>query len=444
MATATQSLEIEETAPRTWLAANPSKEWWLMLPLLFFSTHGAFSFQSGGEYQGGFLPGNVATRDPGFVGYVLLPGIAYSVAFWLILQNWRRVLDYAVHFKVLTCLAVMTVLSATWSQAPLRSAEFGVFYCACTLFAYSLVIHFEPQEIMSLMMKAGVVIALLSLFLVVVFPDFGLAHDPSRPGAWEGIFFNRTAAAKCLVFLLSPALTFWIKGFAGKRILYLLLLGGMLIQARTVTSIIVTAAFVLFLVLLHFGRALGARASAVLFPIGCIVALVLGKLAIGLVPDIFRAFGRNTTLTGRTLIWSALLGSIEKHPFLGYGFYAFWQGLTGESGAVIHATHWTFGYAHNGILEILVQLGFVGLVLVLVTMAGAIKNAWYCIRNDSSGRYDWYIGLIVLTLLFNFDEETLLFPNELLSILYIVACCGLAKAAWELKQAKRLEGSYVR
>jgi hypothetical protein len=39
-----------------------------------------------------------------------------------------------------------------------------------------------------------------------------------------------------------------------------------------------------------------------------------------------------------------------------------------------------------------------------------------------------------LTLLYNVDEGTVLFPNDLLSILYVVACAGLALAASTVPQ----------
>jgi len=128
------------------------------------------------------------------------------------------------------------------------------------------------------------------------------------------------------------------------------------------------------------------------------------------------------------------MDSILKRPLLGYGFYAFWEGLSGGSGNVVSATHWTVGYAHNGILEIFLQLGLVGVVVFFATLIQALKNAWFCFRNDRSGGYDWYLGLIALTVVYNIDEATVVFPNELLSILYVVACCGLAQAVWQIKQ----------
>ena len=74
-----------------------------------------------------------------------------------------------------------------------------------------------------------------------------------------------------------------------------------------------------------------------------------------------------------------------------------------------------FGYAHNGVLEICLQLGLVGTALFFVTLVQAIGNAWFCLRNGCPPAVEWYIGIIALTLVYNIDESTVLWPIDLLS-----------------------------
>jgi len=109
--------------------------------------------------------------------------------------------------------------------------------------------------------------------------------------------------------------------------------------------------------------------------------------------------------------------------------------------------HWVFGYAHNGILEIALQLGVVGVVLFLLTMGQAIRNAWMCSRGGRLGEVHWYVSILILTVLYNFDEATVVWPNDILSILYIVACCGLAEAAHDLRGSQSMrplpQGQYI-
>jgi exopolysaccharide production protein ExoQ len=428
--------EIQRSAPIK--AVHQRLGWVLILPLLFFAAHGQFSFQFGASATGGFAPGPVSAADPGISGYALA-GITYFIVALLIRSKLGGVISFATHFKMLTFLALLTVGSTVWSQSPMRSALHGIFYLAGTLFAYYLVIRFDPAEIMALVKRLGVVCCVLGLITVVLFPRFGLVHNDLRSGVgWQGIFIDRTTAAKCLVFLLSPALIFPIQWRKPSRVLYIVLLSLMIIMAHSVGSIFVLCIYVGFLVSLRFMRKLDPRACLVVIILGFAVALPVAISAYEYGPIILKAFGRDPTLTGRTVIWGFLARSILKRPILGYGYYAFWLGLKGESGRVIYALNWTFGYAHNGLLEIFLQLGLTGVAVFFLTLLKAVKDAWFCFRRDRTGHYDWYLGLIVLTIFYNIDEVTVLLPNDLLSILYVVACCGLAVAVRQIKQDKLL------
>jgi O-antigen ligase len=161
---------------------------------------------------------------------------------------------------------------------------------------------------------------------------------------------------------------------------------------------------------------------------------VCGFFLIFVLPLILQALGRDVTLSGRTVVWKAVMLSIVKRPWLGYGFYAFWQGAKGESAVIIAMLHWVFGYAHNGILEIALQLGVVGVVLFLASLVQALRNASVCIKNGALPQVQWFVSIIILTILYNSDEATVLWPNDLLSILYIVAYCGLSAKASEIRR----------
>jgi exopolysaccharide production protein ExoQ len=412
--------------------------WVLMCPFIFFAVHGNFSFQNAGQNNalgGTALAGLAGSgRNLGTLGYIVFPGIAYSIVLWLITAHARNVTSQLFRAKTLTLLALLTIVSSLWSQNPFRSFYNGIFYFVDTLFAFYLVTAYEAEEIASLIMMAGLCVSILSLIFVFLFPQFGVLQQLRETGAWRGIFIDRTSAAKCMVFLLSPAIVFRRQSWSLARIAYVALLVSLIFMAHAVTAIIVLFFYVAAMALMTAFRRFDAR-SAILLNAALILgiaALVVAGMA--LLPSVLAFFGRNATLSGRTIVWQAVILSILKRPWFGYGFYAFWQGLTGESANTILAVSWTFGYAHNGILELLLQIGIAGTAVFFVTLIQACRDAWFCFRNGRPGGTDWYIGLIVLTILYNIDEATVVWPNELLSILYVVACCGLAKSARRLRR----------
>ena len=407
------SFSLTETLARNlWQSAHA---WLLVVALLFFGAHGNFSFLNSGGGGGGM----------GVLGYVVLPGIAYGIVAYQIVVNGRGVLRLAQQNILLTILALFTIASVVFSQDPVRALYSGLLYLVITLFAYYLVLHFTTEELMELFTMTGTAAMALGLLTIALFPQYGRSHLVRTEGAWEGIFLDRTSSARIMVFLLSAAVVPGAVKFKPLRIVYLGLMLLFIVRGMAATAIIVLGAYMAFVYGIAGIRRLGRRS-------GVIVSLIGGPLLIGsvvaalpLLGDFVGLFGRDLTLTGRTVIWQSLWLSIMKRPLMGYGFSAFWNGLHGESANAQVAAHWVFGYAHNGVLEILVQLGFTGLLLVIAALLQAAGNGWYGLRNYYSPGVLWLVGLLALTVFYNIDEATLVLPSELLSIVFIVACCSL-------------------
>jgi O-antigen ligase len=90
---------------------------------------------------------------------------------------------------------------------------------------------------------------------------------------------------------------------------------------------------------------------------------------------------KDSTMTGRTEIWNILFDHIAQRPLLGSGYGAYW---TPEPSAA--AESWAFaermggfypGSAHNGYLEIVNDLGWVGLSALMVYLAAHVR---LCLR----------------------------------------------------------------
>jgi len=418
--------------------------WVLIYPLVFFAVHGTPSFESAGHSNvGGLAMSGLASsgHNGGFLGNVVLPGVAFSIVLLTIVINAKRIFALALQMKGFTVLALFTICSAVWSQDPLRSLLFGAIYLIETLFAFYLVLKFDSEELVTLIKMTGVSICVFSLIMVFLFPSHGLGQW-GNSSAWLGVFTDRTSTGKCLVFLLSPALIFRRRLWSYPLVVYILLMFVMVFMAHAATARVLTLVYIAFMASITISSKFGRRSSLLIAGMFLTAGVSMGFVILQFLPRVLAALGRNATLTGRTDIWVLVMRSIAKRPLLGYGYYAFWQGLKGESGNIIVAAHWFFGYAHNGVLEIWLQLGLVGTALFFVTLVQALRNAWFCLRNGCSPGVEWYIGLIALTVMYNVDESTVLWPIDLSSVLYIVACSGLAIAVRQTKSVRKLEAMY--
>jgi O-antigen ligase len=88
--------------------------------------------------------------------------------------------------------------------------------------------------------------------------------------------------------------------------------------------------------------------------------------------------GRNPTLTGRTDIWKEIL-PFAGNPLFGTGFESFWLGERLEG---IWEIRRGLQEAHNGYLEVYLNLGWVGVVLLGLVMVTGYRNIMGTLRQD--------------------------------------------------------------
>jgi exopolysaccharide production protein ExoQ len=102
------------------------------------------------------------------------------------------------------------------------------------------------------------------------------------------------------------------------------------------------------------------------------------------------------TGSGRIDLWERVWPDVQKHLWLGYGFGAFWSPRTvsAEAETGVGAGRWAATSAHNGYLDMVAQLGLVGLVVVLVLLAISSRNAWRLMKYPEYHE----IGLTLLAL----------------------------------------------
>ena len=97
------------------------------------------------------------------------------------------------------------------------------------------------------------------------------------------------------------------------------------------------------------------------------VAVPTSIALLGVSPAALQAMGRDATLTDRTLLWTWVL-RLVPNQVIGVGYASFWVGPRLDV-LVKNVTHtWVPYQAHNGYLEIFLNLGWIGIVLLGVVI----------------------------------------------------------------------------
>ena len=155
----------------------------------------------------------------------------------------------------------------------------------------------------------------------------------------------------------------------------------LLVTANSATSVVCFALGTgLMLAILLFVR--GPRP-------GIVHGLVLGALlaggfviAFGAGANIVHALGRQTNLTGRLSIWDAVV-PMAPNPMFGAGFESFWIGprvqTLWRAFPVLHPNE-----AHNGYIEVYLNLGWVGVMLIALVLINGYRRATAVFQRESA------------------------------------------------------------
>jgi O-antigen ligase len=118
--------------------------------------------------------------------------------------------------------------------------------------------------------------------------------------------------------------------------------------------------------------------------------------------NLVQTVGRNSTLTGRVAIWRYALG-LSGNPLFGAGFESFWLGSRLQQMWAYLAGD-RINQAHNGYLEVYLNLGWCGLILLGTVMATGYRNIISTLRQN---RYSAAFKLAYFTaaIMYNFTES---------------------------------------
>ena len=396
--------------------------WLLLLPLLYIGANGQLSLlnlgaNSGDMTQNGNLLRTAQSVRPQVVWYYLtMAGYA--------LVGHKLILRVALQNKLLLLAPAFAALSAAWSVSPTLTLRTTFELLMTTGFAFYLSARYSTERLMKIMVYLGWISAVLSLLLVVLAPAVGVYHRDSS-GAWQGIFSHKNFLGVGMAFFLTPI--FFVRGRLGGKIAYSMTLLFLVARSQSRGAWFVTAGLLMFAGWTALSHRVKKREFLLSIIVVAAIAVFLVALGVAYYEPLMRWIGKDPTMTGRTDIYAAVLHSILKHPVLGYGYAAFWF-LNPESVNIGLQIGWAaIGYAENGILEMGLQVGLVGLVLIFIPIVRAIGQGLRLLQpRNYNPRIGWFCAILFVELATNIDAGAILTPTTMSWTLTIIAVVGLA------------------
>jgi exopolysaccharide production protein ExoQ len=328
-----------------------------------------------------------------------------------------------LRFSLLMVLPLLALASSFWSDSPERTVRAGLQIVATMAAAIIICTTLPRDRLVTILFVGMFAVALLALPTI---PGAALNGQPLL-----GPFASKNIMAYTALTLFGLAFTILVDGKRSAKLrliglaafIYALVVVGLAQSAGAYALLAMTAIiFPLFLIFSRFNFAM--RVALV------ILAVVIMGAAASFLPEIEAAGGalregvlnKDATLTGRTYLWDFAFRMSAERPWLGHGYYAFWrignidaEGLWRYAG-IRSRTGFNF---HNSFVEMLVDMGRIGVAVLVLTCAGIVGSAFLRQVREPTVAMTFLLSMTVVQLVRSYAETTLFGPFSLETLLLI-------------------------
>ncbi len=351
----------------------------------------------------------------------------WGISTALVCIFWKDTIFILLRNKLLFLLTFLALISFIWSAAPeftlSNTRDVMMMTCFGIYFASRFTLK-EQVEHIALTLLTGAFLSTIFAFSTPI-----AIHGADHPGAWKGIYGYKNTLGSMMIlsllaFFLLPKdnskLYKW-SGFTFSLVLMIL--------STSKTSLVL---FFLLIFIIKFyenfrwkGKISIIFIDLLILASGCFSVLIFSYWA-----EFLTSLGKDPTLTGRTPMWGFVISKLMERPLFGYGREAFWapnSSFAIEAGRTVTTGGWITPHAHNGFLDIALDVGLIGLLLFLITFvitfARSLKQAYTAQFPEEM----WSLAFLSFLVMNNVTESFLLRGANLYWVLYISTAFTLSQ-----------------
>jgi O-antigen ligase len=348
---------------------------------------------------------------------------------------------------------LLALLSVTWSIEPSTTINRFITALSSVTLAIAFVTigwhstRFQSvlRPIITLLLIGSFIVGMYSIDMVM---EKGEAFE--MKGAWHGMVLTKNAFGQ----LSGLGAIFWFHALISRQTKVLSAVLGMLIAftcvllSRSSTSLFSTL-FACFLMYLILSAPAGMR-KKMPYVVGIFATVVLtyALALLNVVPGlgillrpIVLFSGKDFTFSNRVVIWDILKEHIQLSPFVGSGYGAYWVGPVPTSPSFVF-TYRMYFYpteAHNGYLEIINDLGYVGLACFMAYLYTYIRQSLAIIKMDKA-QGALFLGLLFHQITTNFSESTWMVAPSFCFYVIALATAAQARLLYDMRNVAAARG----
>jgi O-antigen ligase len=340
----------------------------------------------------------------------LLNLISYAILFYFLILYWKGFLYVITRGKLQFLLLAIILFSLLWSEDLGTSLTYIRGLIRIYLLAIYLAMRYSLREQMRLIACGLGTAASLSIFFSALMPGY-IHKAPELAGMWSGIFGHKNELGYMMAW---SAGVFLHLGLSINRYRWLMwVLCGisicLIILSRSTTSLTIILAMVLLLPFYKLLKQNNYKLQAIMSIIVLMLLISSSIFITNNAEGVVGASGKDLTFSGRSDLWEMIIAKIWERPLLGYGFYGFW---TTSAASNLRATLNWASNAHNGFLELLLELGFLGFLTFAAGFIRFFVMAVTRIVSVAKKPEDyWPMQMLLIIVIVNFSEARLLTPS---------------------------------
>lgn len=330
---------------------------------------------------------------------ITIAGGLLSIGLWFGVRppvQWRRLPWFAIGYVV---WATASIIWSAWREATALTLLLLVITTLQGLFIGSVLTWREIVRALASALKWVIALSLTFELWVSVFiggpilPGFIVPSEPAEDpivywsrdnlfdgGRLQGIMGNANLLGPVALLAI---IVFAIR-FAARAPRRTLLIGWIVVsaflfvRASSATAFVAAVAVVVVLVTVLLMRRAKRPGERTRYYIAYAVVGIGGLLAFWFLRGpVFEALGRSADLTGRERIWEDVLARANEHPWIGWGFSTPWITTDPAFDGWITDHGQTVMQAHNMWIDVYLQLGVIGVFLMIMTYLAYIWRSWF-------------------------------------------------------------------
>jgi O-antigen ligase len=309
------------------------------------------------------------------------------------------------------------------------------------IFSFYFAIRYTLKDQLKLLIISFNIMAAVSFFVAMFMPALGTHLYGDYAGAWKGIFVHKNIFGICVTLGISLNFIVAYYGISKHQKsvwqwLSVLIYAALILVSGSASAFIYSIAIVAFLILYpkFFWR---GKRTFILVQIAFFLTLGVAAVVTVVWVPLLSALGRDPTLSARTLIWSFVIEyKISLKPILGYGRGVFWRNGALFAG-IYHAAHHVPPHAHNGFVDMALDVGLIGLGLFIIGFVVVYQRALRAAYKAHTAEAMYPLTSLTVIILYNITESYLSRGDNWLWCLYLIlSSSNLASALSSPPQPK--------